>query len=434
MTAATSSPPPGKIRIHRRLKARLALVPGVVLLATATVALGTAQAAEAPVELGTAKSYAILAGSTVTNTGPTVINGDVGLDPGSSVTGFSSSTPPGPGKIFGDLNISNGASLTAKADLGTAYTNAAGRGPGAAITDDLGGKVLVPGVYTASTSMGLTGELTLNAKGDPNAVFIFQAGSTLTTASASSVILVNGAQPCNVFWQVGSSATLGTDSTFVGTILAQESITVTTGAKIQGRALALTSAVTLDNNVITTPICATGPTGPAGPTGPVGPTGSVGPTGPEGPQGDTGPTGPPGSVGPTGPTGPVGPTGPEGPQGDTGPTGPPGSVGPTGPTGPTGSVGPTGPEGPQGDTGPTGPPGSVGPTGPTGPEGPKGDTGPQGPEGPQGPVGPEGGHGEHGEHEEHGGHKPPCPEHEDSPPWKQHDKGGPGKTRATCEG
>lgn len=231
---ANSSRSPGRIRVRHRLRARVALLSGVVLLATATVALasGAAQAAEAPVELGTAKSYSVLAGSTVTNTGPTVINGDVGLSPGSSVTGFSSSTPSGPGQIFGDLHVADAEAAQAKTDLTTAYNDAAGRGPGAAITADLGGQVLVPGVYTATTSMGLTGALTLNAKGDPNAVFIFQTGSTLTTASASSVILVNGAQPCNVFWQVGSSATLGTNSKFVGTIMADQSITVTTGTEI----------------------------------------------------------------------------------------------------------------------------------------------------------------------------------------------------------
>ncbi|MFD9196375.1 ice-binding family protein [Streptomyces phaeochromogenes] len=240
----------------------------------------------------------------------------MGLSPGSSVTGFSSSTPSGPGQIFGDLHVADAEAAQAKTDLTTAYNDAAGRGSGAAVTADLGGQVLVPGVYTATTSMGLTGALTLNAKGDPNAVFIFQAGSTLTTASASSVILVNGAQPCNVFWQVGSSATLGTNSKFVGTIMADQSITVTTGTEIQGRALARIGAVTLDDNVITTPICATGPTGPPGPTG------SPGPTGPPGPTGSPGPTGPSGPAGPTGPEGPEGPEGPAGPEGPQGPAGP----------------------------------------------------------------------------------------------------------------
>ena len=139
---ANSSRSPGRSRVRHRLKPRLALLSGVVLVATATVALasGAAQAAEAPVGLGTAKSYSVLAGSTVTNTGPTVINGDVGLSPGSSVTGFSSSTASGPGQIFGDLHVADAEAAQAKTDLTTAYNDAAGRGPGAAVTADLGGR------------------------------------------------------------------------------------------------------------------------------------------------------------------------------------------------------------------------------------------------------------------------------------------------------
>ena len=141
----------------------------------------------------------------------------------------------------------------AKNDLVTAYDTAAGEGPTNPIVADLGGQTLTPGVYNSASSIGLTGDLTLNAGGDPNAVFVFQAGSSLITASTSRVNLVNGAQSCNVFWQVGSSATLGTGSTFRGTVMALTSITVTTAVTVDGRVLARNGAVTLDTDTITRP-------------------------------------------------------------------------------------------------------------------------------------------------------------------------------------
>jgi hypothetical protein len=138
----------------------------------------------------------------------------------------------------------------------TAYTTAAGEGPTTAIAADLAGQTLAPGVYNSASSIGLSGALTLNGGGNPNAIFVFQAGSTLTTGSASQINLINGAQSCNVFWQVGSSATLGTGSTFRGTIIALTSITVTTGVTVDGRVLARNGAVTLDTDTITRPTCA----------------------------------------------------------------------------------------------------------------------------------------------------------------------------------
>ena len=169
--------------------------------------------------------------------------------------------------INGVNRAGGGVTQNAKADLLTAYKVAAGEGPTSPITKDLGGQSLTAGVYNSASSIGLTGALTLDAAGDPGAVFVFQAGSTLTTASASSVVLTNGAQACNVFWQIGSSATLGTGSSFRGTILASESITATTGATIQGRLLAFGGAVTLDTNTISRPSCiAAPPTSP--PTSP----------------------------------------------------------------------------------------------------------------------------------------------------------------------
>lgn len=199
------------------------------------------------VPLGTAVDYAVLAGSAVTNTGPSVIAGDLGISPNnaSSVTGFP------PGVVSGMTNFANAAALQAQNDLTIAYNNAAGRTCGTTIAADLGGSTLVSGVYCSATSMGLTGTLTLDAQGNPNAVFVFQAGSTLTTASNATVNIINGGQQCNVFWQVGSSATLGTTTTFIGSILAFSSITLNTGANVSGRILARNGAVTLDDNDVT---------------------------------------------------------------------------------------------------------------------------------------------------------------------------------------
>ncbi len=223
---------------------------GVVILLPAA----TADAAQAPVGLGTAGSFAVLAGAGVTNTGPTTINGDLGTFPTTSISGAASMT------ITGTNHGGDAVTQGAKTDLVTAYNTAAGEGPTTAVAADLGGHTLTPGIYNSASSLGLTGALTLNGGGNPNALFVFQAGSTLTTATASSVVLTNGAQACNVFWQVGSSATLGTASSFRGTILALTSITVTTGTTIVGRALARNGAVTLDTDTITTPTCTT-PTG-----------------------------------------------------------------------------------------------------------------------------------------------------------------------------
>ncbi len=172
-----------------------------------------------------------------------------------------------PGTVNGTQHITDPVAAQAQTDLTTAYNNAAAQAPTATVSADLGGQTLTPGVYTSASSLGLTGALTLDAQGNPNAVFILQAGSTLTTASASSVSLVNGAQACNVFWQVGSSATLGTASTFRGTILALTAITATTGATVDGRLLARNAAVTLDTNTITRSQCASAiPTPTATPT------------------------------------------------------------------------------------------------------------------------------------------------------------------------
>ena len=262
-----------------------------------------------PVDLGTAGTYSVLGGQTVTNTGPSVLSHNVGVSPGTAITGFP------PGLTLGDTHAADAHALQAQSDLVTAYNDAAGQAPDASIAGDLGGLTLEPGVYNASSSIGLTGTLTLDAEGDPDAVFIFQVGSALTTASDSTVALLNDAQACNVFWQIGSSATLGTDTTFVGTIMALTSISVTTGTTVDGRALARNGSVTLDSNVFRRSGCETAPPSSPPPTGTPSPTDN--PTGPP----TDGPTTPPTD----GPTGPPNPT----PPGDGGPgNGGPGDGGP----------------------------------------------------------------------------------------------------------
>jgi hypothetical protein len=174
----------------------------------------------------------------------------------------------------GALHLADGVALQAKNALVTAYNDAALRTPPSTVATELGGQVLKAGIYnSAATTFGVTGVLTLDAEGDSNAVFIFQAASTLITAPGSSVALINGASACNVFWQVGSSATLDTTTSFKGTIMAVASIALKTGASLQGRALASTGAVTLDTNVISSAACSP-------PTAPTIPNTSVGGGGP----------------------------------------------------------------------------------------------------------------------------------------------------------
>lgn len=232
----------------------------LVLASTFLILMPVAAEATHPtVLLGTADSFAVLASSTVTNTGPTVVNGNLGVSPGNAVTGF---TGPPNGQVNGTIHAGDAVAAQAQSDLTTAYNDAAGRACTADLTgQDLGGKTLTAGVYCYSSSAQLTGTLTLDAQGDPNAVFIFKMGSTLTTASSASVVLINAAQACNVFWQVGSSATLGTTTSFKGSVLALESITANTGATVEGRLLARTATTTLDSNTITRPGCSHPTTG-----------------------------------------------------------------------------------------------------------------------------------------------------------------------------
>ncbi len=204
--------------------------------------------------LGTAGNFAVLSGAAVTNTGPSIIFGDLGVSPGTAVTGF----PPGL-VTNGTIHSADAVAGQAQADLTTAYNALASMAITATLTgQDLGGLTLTPGVYFFSTSAQLTGTLTLDAQGDPDAEFVFQIGTTLVTASNSNVVLINGGTPCDLFWQVGSSATLGTTTEFQGHILALQSISLLTGANVNGSVLARNGAVTLDSNSVSIAACLEG--------------------------------------------------------------------------------------------------------------------------------------------------------------------------------
>ncbi|TFC39498.1 DUF3494 domain-containing protein, partial [Cryobacterium sp. MDB1-18-1] len=219
---------------------------GLLLAAGGAGAAHAAGSVQAVIGLGTLDSFGVLGHTTVTNTGATTItNGDLGLSPGTSVTGIAPVTIDN-----GVVHATDAQSELAQADLTTAFNDAASRVPDVSNLIDLAGQTLAPGVY-AGGALSLSGTVTL--AGSASSVFIFQAASTLITASSSTVAFSGGANACNVFWQVGSSATLGSGSVFAGTILAQTSITAETGATVAGRLLASTGAVTLDSNVITRP-------------------------------------------------------------------------------------------------------------------------------------------------------------------------------------
>jgi Ice-binding-like len=223
------------------------LAMGLFVVADSAVAAGPP-----PVGLGTAAPFAVLAGTpAVTNTGATRITGNVGISPAASVTGFP------PGIVTGTIHKADAVALKAKSDLTTAYTVAAGL-PVTANHGTLAGLTLPGGVYNAGgVTLNLTGTVTLDGQNDPSSVWVFQATSDLITASSSRVALINGANPCNVFWQVTSSATLGSGSTFVGTIMALTSITMANGVTVTGRALARNGDVTLINDTINASACST---------------------------------------------------------------------------------------------------------------------------------------------------------------------------------
>ncbi len=237
-----------KYRGIRRAVAPAAIVTTFLLASTFNMAFSQIAA-----PLGTAQNFAVLGGSTVTNTGPTVLHGDLGVSPGSAITGF----PPG-NLIGGSTYPGDAVAMQAQADTATAYNNLAGQACTVTygVPTDIGGLTLASGVYCFASSVQLTGTVTLNGGGDPDAVWIFKTGSTLITAANSSVLLTDGAQQCKVFWKVGSSATLGAGTDFVGSILALASITFDSNATLSGRALAQTGAVTLDSNTVSFKGCA----------------------------------------------------------------------------------------------------------------------------------------------------------------------------------
>lgn len=205
------------------------------------------------INLGAASDFSVLAGSGITITGPTTIYGDIGSDPTPSITGLENLT------LLGTNHAGDSFTQAAKTSLTAAFLDAAGRTATTSYATpfDLAGSTLFAGVYDEASSFALNGVLTLDAQGDPNAMWIFQAGSTLTTGSGSSILLTGGAQASNVFWQIGSSATLGTNSSFAGNILAQTSISSSTGAATNGKLLAIDGAVTLQSSLVGVPEPAT---------------------------------------------------------------------------------------------------------------------------------------------------------------------------------
>jgi hypothetical protein len=253
---------------------RARLAAGVLAVGVSCVAVPAAQAA--PVLLATASPFVVLGGSTVTNTGPSVLNGGLGVSPGTSLVGFGL-----PAVVNGAQHANDGVAAQAQLDLGAAYDVAAAE-PSADMTGlDLGNRILLPGAYSYTSSAQLTGPLTLDAQGDPNAQFVFKIGTQLTTASASSVNLINGASPCNVFWQVATSAVLGAGTQFKGNVMALASISLEDAVVVQGRLLARNGQVSLINDVIDGSQCGTAtplptPTGGT-PTGGT-PTGGTSPT------------------------------------------------------------------------------------------------------------------------------------------------------------
>jgi hypothetical protein len=224
---------------------------GLIIIASVG-ALVVYAASPAPTNLRTASNFAVLAGSAITNIGSSVVSGDLGISPGTAVTGFP------PGVLNGTQHVADATAAQAKSDLSTAYNDLVGRTPVTRIGTELGGTIVGPGVYDSGDgTFGLTGTLTINAGGDQSAIFIFKSATTFITASGSNVVLAGGAQACNIFWIVGSSATLGTNSTLQGNLLALTSVTLTTNSRVIGSVLAQNGAVTLDSSTVTKSTCAT---------------------------------------------------------------------------------------------------------------------------------------------------------------------------------
>jgi hypothetical protein len=240
-----------KSLIMRKSTRNISILSAIALASTG-IMLSVAPTSQAAtfVSLGTADSFAVLAGSGITNTAATTISGDIGYFPTITYTGAASVT------LTGTDHAGDAVAQSAKTDLTTAYLAVAGQTPPTLTTAAIAGGTLVPGVYNSASSMDLSGNIILDAAGNSNAVFIFQAASAITTASATNITVINGGQACNVFYSVGSSATLGTGTHLVGNILAVTSITDAGGAVVSGRLLARNGAVTLNNTSVTRATCA----------------------------------------------------------------------------------------------------------------------------------------------------------------------------------
>ena len=246
-------------RSKRTLRAAVCLA-----LVFAFVAVPVAAQAAAPaVNLATASRFVVLGGSAVTNTGPSVLNGDLGVAPGTSLTGFGF-----PAVVNGATHNNDAVANQAQSDLTTAYNVAAAATPAADLSGtNLGNRTLTAGAYRFTSSAQLTGALTLDAQNDPNARFVFAISSALTTAPASSVVLTNGASACNVYWQVGSSATLDTTTAFKGNVMALTAISLNDGATVVGRILARNAGISLIRNILDRSLCSAGSSSPSGPPG-----------------------------------------------------------------------------------------------------------------------------------------------------------------------
>lgn len=221
--------------------------------------IASAQSSPAPINLGTAGNFAVLSSAGVTNTGPSIIVGDLGTYPDTSCTGFARIPCTGAGgQVTGTIEIDNTIAQKAEADLLTAYNDAKGlpHGRGTFLLgggENLGGKTLVPGLYTSPSSLSISAGQTLRLAGNRNSVFIFQVGSSLTLAAGAKMVLIGGVNPANIFWQVTSSATMSTTCVFYGTIMSEAGVTLATGTTLNGRALALNASVTLESNDVTAP-------------------------------------------------------------------------------------------------------------------------------------------------------------------------------------
>jgi Ice-binding-like len=280
VTSVRCNDPSPAARPRRRSAARHGAAGTAVLLALSAGLLASASNAQAvatAVPMGTAEPFAVLAGLGITSTGPTTVNGDIGTYPNTAMS------VSGPLILNGTDHSGDGVTQTAKSDLTAAYLAAAGQTPDTTVSADLAGQTLTPGVYFKSDGLEINGPvpLTLDAEGDPNAVFVFRSGSHLTTQPNTRVELVDGATACNVFWQVTSSTTLGVNSTFRGTILTLTDSTLNTGATLEGSVFSRNGAVVLDQNTIVRPDCASDVTATytaagAGGTGGAGGSGGTG--------------------------------------------------------------------------------------------------------------------------------------------------------------